>query len=149
MHSIHGCFSRKKIVVFRFSNSLASFEISNQNHHRQACYNYNILTQIIGNLLGKNTTWLTWKFLQYGDWITHMDYFKRVEQMLITLLKTHEYVMINIQAIRVVSHKHSLQIVWKQSNKWQRNCDLKEIWKPWNTWLGLRLNALHTYYLIN
>ena len=50
-------------------------------------YYYNILTQIIDNLLGRNTTRLTWKLLQYGDWITHTDYFERVEQMLITLLK--------------------------------------------------------------
>ena len=46
-----------------------------------------------------------------------MDYFERVEQMLITLLKTCEYV-INIQAVRIESHKQSLQIVRKYSKKW-------------------------------
>jgi len=45
----------KKIVVFWFSNSLASFEISNQNHHHQTGYNCNVLTRIINNLFGRNT----------------------------------------------------------------------------------------------
>jgi hypothetical protein len=40
-----------------------------------------------------------------------MDYFERVEQMLITLLKTLDYMIINIQAVRIESHKQSLQIV--------------------------------------
>ena len=41
--------------------------ISNQNHHHQIGYNYNILTQIINNFLERNTTRLTWKLLQYGN----------------------------------------------------------------------------------
>ena len=69
-------------------------------------------------MLGRNTTRFTWKLLQYGD------YFEREEQMLITLFKTHEYVMINIHALRIESHKQSLKIVWKYSKKWQRNGDL-------------------------
>ena len=52
-----------------------------------------------------------------------MDYFERVEQTLISLL------IINIQAVRIECHKHSLQIEWKYSKKWQRNGDLKEIWQ--------------------
>ena len=120
MLSIFGCFSYETFAVFRYSDSLAYFDIGNQNHHHQISYNYNILTQITDNLLGRNTS-LTWELLQYGDWKTHTDYFKRVEQMLITLLKTHEYVMINIQAIRIEAHKQSLEIVWKYSKKWQRN----------------------------
>ena len=31
-----------------------------------------------------------------------MDYFERVEKTLITLLKTHKYIIINIQAVRIV-----------------------------------------------
>ena len=53
-------------AVFRNSDSLACYEISNQNHHRQTGYNYNILTQIFDNFLERNTTRLTWKLLQYG-----------------------------------------------------------------------------------
>ena len=109
------------------------FEISNQNHHRQTGYNCNIFTQISTNLLGRNTMRLTWKLLQYGDCIVHTDYFERVEQMLITLLKTRKYLIINIQVVRIESHKHSLQIVWEYSKKGQKNGDLKEIWQ--STWL--------------
>ena len=58
--------------------------------------NCNILTQIINNLFGRNTTGFTWKRLQNDNWITHMDYFERVEQMLISLLKTCEYMIIKI-----------------------------------------------------
>ena len=53
-----------------------------------------------------------------------MDYFERVEQMLISLLKTRKYMIINIQVVRILSHKQSLQIVWKYSKKWQGNGDL-------------------------
>ena len=79
--------------------------------------NYNVFTQIIDNLLGRNIMRGTWKLLQNGDWITHTDYFDGVEQMQISLLKTHEYVIIYIQAVRVESHKYSLQIVRKYSKK--------------------------------
>ena len=109
------------ISIFRFT---AYFEISNQNHHHQIGYNNNILTQIINNLLERNTMRLTWKLLLHGDWITQMDYFERVEQMIITLFKTRDFVIINIQAVRIESHKQSLQIVWKYSKKWQKNGDL-------------------------
>ena len=102
--SIHGHFSCETYVVFQYSDSLAYFENSNHNHHHQTGYKYNILTQIIDNLLGRNTTRLTWKLLQ-------TDYFERVEQMLIILLKTHEYMIINIQLIRIESHKQPLQII--------------------------------------
>jgi hypothetical protein len=40
-----------------------------------------------------------------------MDYFEREEETLITPFKTCEYVIINIQAVRIESHKQSLQIV--------------------------------------
>jgi len=60
-------FSREIFVVFRYSDSLAYFEISNQNHHCQTGYNYYILTQIIDNLLEINTKRLTWELLQYGE----------------------------------------------------------------------------------
>ena len=50
--------------------------------------------------------------------------FERVEQMLITLLKTPEYMIINVQAVRIESHKQLLQIVGKYSKKWQKNDDL-------------------------
>ena len=62
MLSICGQFSLETFTVF-----LAYFEISNQKHHSQTGYNYNILIRIIDNLLGRNTTRITWKFLQYGD----------------------------------------------------------------------------------
>ena len=38
-------------------------------------------------------------------------FFERLGQMLITLFKTREYVIINIQVVRIESHKQSLQIV--------------------------------------
>jgi hypothetical protein len=43
--------------------------------------------------------------------LNNSDYFERVEQTVITLFKTCEYVIINIQAVRIESHKQSLQIV--------------------------------------
>jgi hypothetical protein len=73
--SSRGCFSHETCAVFRYSDWLAYFEISNQNHHRQTGYNYNILFQIIDNLLGRNTTRFTWKLIQYGNWITHNGLF--------------------------------------------------------------------------
>jgi hypothetical protein len=54
-------FLLKTCAVFQYSDSLTYFEISNQNHDHQTGYNYNILTQIINNFLGRNTTILTWK----------------------------------------------------------------------------------------
>ena len=47
--------------------------------------------------------------------------------MLITLLKTCEHVIINIQAVRIESHKQLLQTVRKYSKKWQRNDNLKNM----------------------
>ena len=105
------------------------FEISNQNHHHQtapATSNCNIFTQKSYNLLERNTIGYTWELLQYGDWITHSDYFERVEQTLISLLKACNYMIINVQVVRIESHKHSLEIVWKYSKKWQRSGDLKD-----------------------
>ena len=55
MLSIRGYFSRETFTVFQYSDSLAYFEISNQKHHRQTSYKYNILTQIIDNLLARNS----------------------------------------------------------------------------------------------
>ena len=49
--------------------------------------------------------------------ITHMDYFERIEQTLISLIKTCEYVIIKKQAVRIESHKQSLFIVWQYSRK--------------------------------
>jgi hypothetical protein len=49
-------FSRKKSVVFWYEDSLANFDISTQNHHHQTGYNCNVLTQIIVNLLVRNTS---------------------------------------------------------------------------------------------
>jgi hypothetical protein len=43
--------------------------------------------------------------------ITHMDYFERIEQTLISLIKTCEYVIIKKEAVRIESHKQSLFIV--------------------------------------
>ena len=63
MLSIRGWISRETFAVFQYSDSLAYFEISNPNHHCQTGYNYNILTWIIKNLLGRNTMRLTWKHL--------------------------------------------------------------------------------------
>ena len=48
---------------------------------------------------------MPWKLLQYGD------YFEKVEKMLISLLKTRDYMIINIQAVKMESHKQSIQIV--------------------------------------
>jgi hypothetical protein len=67
MHSICRCFSPETFVVFQYSDSLDYFEISNQNLHYQTDNNYDILTQIIDNFLGRNTTRLIWKHLQHGD----------------------------------------------------------------------------------
>ena len=116
-------FSREIFVVFRYSDSLAYFEISNQNqnHHCQTGYDYYILTQIINNLLEINTKRLTWKLLQYGEYITQ----NKLLWEGISLLKTHEYMIINIQAIRIESHK-PLQIIWKYTKEWQRNGDLEK-----------------------
>ena len=55
----------------------------------------------------------TRKFPLYGVRITDTDYFERVEKMLLSLFKTRECVKINVQAGRIESHKHSLQIVRK------------------------------------
>ena len=65
--SSSGRFSRETCAVFLYSDSVAYFEINNQNHHRQKSYNYNTLFRIIDNLLERNTTRLTWKLPQYGD----------------------------------------------------------------------------------
>ena len=80
------------------------------------------------NLLGRNTTRRLWKLPLHGDWITHTAYFDRVDQTLLSLFKIRECVIINIQAGRRGSHKHSLQIIQEYSKKWQKNDDLKEIW---------------------
>ena len=48
--------SRKKSVVFWYSDSLAYFDISNQNYHHQTGYNCDVLTWIIINLLVRNKT---------------------------------------------------------------------------------------------
>ena len=115
-------FSREIFVVFQYSDSLAYFEISNQNNHCLSGSNNYILTQIMDNLLEINTKRLTWKLLQHGKWITHNKLFWEC----ISLLKTHEYRIINIQAIKIDSHKQSRQIIWKYSKKWQRNGDLNK-----------------------
>ena len=106
--------------------------------HFPATSNCNILTQIIDNLLERNTM----RLLQYGDGIAHMNNFERIEQTLISLLKTRDYMIINIKAVRIESHKQSLQIVWKYSKKWQRNGDLNQIWPGVWPYMGSRLEGL-------
>jgi hypothetical protein len=57
MDSIHGQFMDDSLVKYLlYFDSLAYFEISNQNHHRQTSYDYTILTQIIVNFLELNNS---------------------------------------------------------------------------------------------
>ena len=79
MLSIHGRFSCETFTVFQYSDSLAYFEISNQNHRHQTGYNYNILTQVIDNLLGRHTSRVKMETPTIWGLNNHMDYFEKIE----------------------------------------------------------------------